>query len=356
MTNSKAKYHFDKKVKAGDYLAEYFKRTSIILQKNKPHDLVTMQWFTRAPKSVLAGINQTLALLKFSSPNYDKLKIWALKDGDHIKANEPVLKIEGHYYDFAFLEGVIDGILARNTSVATSAYELVKVAHKKPIIAMNDRADLYLNQQTDGYACYIGGIRYFVTQAAIAYLPQSKATQVIGTMPHALIQAYKGDTLAATIAFHQTFPQVPLVSLVDYHNDCVHEAVKVANYFGEKLWAVRLDTSNGLVDKYLEEHRAKYPPSADLHGVNPYLVRAVRQALDETGHQSVKIIVSSGFNVQKISEFEAQKTPVDIYGVGAALSKNKIEFTGDLVLLNGHDEAKVGRHNHLSSRLRKIIN
>lgn len=353
MATNKPKYFFSNAVQSGAYLAAYFERTTTILKKNKPNNIVTMQWFQREPQAILAGIEQVVALLEAVSPNFKGLKIWALTDGQTIKANEPVLKIEGHYQNFGFLEGMIDGILARNTSIATTAHELVKAAGKKPIIAMNDRADLYLNQPVDGYACYVGGIRRFVTEAATAYLPSRENVSVLGTMPHALIQSYNGDTLAATIAFHETFPKVPLVSLVDYNNDCVREALIVADYFGKKLWAVRLDTSSALTDKFLEANKHHYPPGAHLSGVSSYLVREVRKALDKNGHKHVKIIVSSGFNAHKIKDFEAKKVPVDIYGVGSALSKVKIEFTGDLVLLNGLPQAKIGRHDEKSTRLKR---
>lgn len=353
MAPIKHKYCFDEAVKSGAYLAAYFPRTAEILKKNKPKNLVTMQWFQREPKAVLAGIYQAIALLKEASPHFNDLKIWALNDGNIVKANEPVLKIEGHYQDFGFLEGMIDGILARNTSIATTAHQLVELVGGHRIIAMNDRADLYCNQPVDGYAAYVGGIRNFVTPAATTYLTSEAKVKVMGTMPHALIQAYNGDTLAATIAFHETFPRVPLVSLVDYNNDCVREALIVADYFKGELWAVRLDTSTALTDKFLETNRHHYPPGAHLNGVSSYLVRVVRKALDDNGHKHVKIIVSSGFNASKIADFERQKVPVDLYGVGNALSKVKIEFTGDLVLLNGLPQAKVGRHHEVSTRLQR---
>jgi nicotinate phosphoribosyltransferase len=71
--------------------------------------------------------------------------------------------------------------------------------------------------------------------------------------------------------------------------------------------------------------------------------------------QHVKIIVSSGFDVKKIAWFEAEKTPVDIYGVGEAITKERINFTGDIVLIDGKPQAKIGRKNIESGRLNDII-
>lgn len=348
------KFSFDPKIKENYYLADYFLKTTAILEKYKPNQLVTMQFFQRKENSVLCGIEQTIQLLKFASPNFSNLKIWALKDGDVIQPLEPVLKIEGHYQDFGWLEGMIDGILARNTSVATNSANVVQAANGKGLLNMNDRADLYINQATDGYASYIGGFKNFVSKAAIELIDDPKILPPSGTMPHALIQSFNGDVLQATIVFHETFPDVNLISLVDYHNDCVNEAVRVANHFGKKLFAVRLDTAGNLIDQTLQKNKDKYPVDADLYGVNKYLVQEVRKGLDAAGHNHVKIIVSSGFSAAKIKAFEAENIPVDIYGVGEALAKIGVSFTGDSVLIDGKPEAKVGRKNIESTRLVKI--
>lgn len=347
-------FKFDKKIKQGYYLANYFKKTTKILKEQKSNQIIMMQWFQRQENVILSGIDQTLALLKFACPNYKKLKIWSLKEGDLIQPLEPVLKIEGHYQDFGWLEGMIDGILARNSSIATNFNQILKSAKGKPVLNMNDRADLYVNQEFDGYAAYIGGCRDFVSDASIALITDSKVAKPSGTMPHALIQSFDGDILKATIAFNQTFPNDRLVSLVDYNNDCVNDAVKVANYFGDKLFGVRLDTAGNLIDETLQKKQSLYPKSAKLNGVSPYLVREVRKGLDDAGHKKVKIIVSSGFDAEKIAEFEKAKIPVDIYGVGNAIAKVNIGFTGDAVLIDGKPEAKVGRKNIESKRLKKI--
>jgi nicotinate phosphoribosyltransferase len=78
-------------------------------------------------------------------------------------------------------------------------------------------------------------------------------------------------------------------------------------------------------------------------GVNPELVRNVRRALDGEGFGHVKIVVSGGFTVEKIRQFEQQKIPVDAYGVGSSLFQGRFDFTADVVMLEGKPCAKVGR-------------
>ena len=52
---------------------------------------------------------------------------------------------------------------------------------------------------------------------------------------------------------------------------------------------------------------------------------------------------------------ELHHTPVDIYGVGTSLVTVNVGFTGDLVKLNGKDQAKEGRRDIPSTRLEKVI-
>ena len=89
--------------------------------------------------------------------------------------------------------------------------------------------------------------------------------------------------------------------------------------------------------------------------MNPWLIHALRQALDQEGFTHVQIIVSSGFNPEKIKWFEQEKAPVNLYGVGLYLITIHTNFTGDLVMLNGQPQAKVGRYLLPSDRLQRVI-
>ncbi|AGJ90954.1 nicotinate phosphoribosyltransferase [Mycoplasma putrefaciens] len=351
---NRIKFSFDSKVKDGYYIADYFKKTVQIMDQLNLNQKVTMQFFQRNDNVVLCGIDEVLSLLEFASPNYKDLEIWSLDDGQIINSKEPVLKITGRYQDFGWLEGMIDGILARNSSIATNAKKIIQAAKDKPVLNMFDRADSFRTLASDGYASYIGGFRNFVSQAALQYINDHRVMQPSGTMPHALIQAFEGDTLKAAKAFYKVFPNNNLIVLIDYDNDCVNTAIEVAKHFKDKLYAVRIDTSASLTDKYLEQNQKQYPSSTKLNGVSIELVKAVRKALDDFGCQKTKIIVSSGFDAEKIKEFEDANAPVDIYGVGSALASINIGFTGDAVLLDGKQQAKFGRKDILNPRLKRV--
>lgn len=336
------KFKFDQRIKDYYYSANYFKKTSLIIKQKTPNNKITMQFFQNQSNVMLCGINEVLELLK-TFTEFDQLMVEALDDGTIIEPGEPVLKISGPYYIFGYLEGIIDGILARRSSVATNCYQLIKAAKNKKVIFMADRADHYCNQQGDGYAAAIAQIKAQVTVAQQEWLLEQDK-ELVGTIPHSLIQNFNGDIIASLEAYNEVFPNDKLVALVDYDNDVINTSIKVAKHFGDKLYGVRVDTSINLIDKYFE-HNKKLYFNNDIKGVNPMLIKILRKELDKLGYNHIKIIVSSGFDTKKINWFEQENTPVDIYGVGASLLKINIQFTGDAVKLNNDDVAKYGRKN-----------
>ena len=346
-------FKFDERVGEGWFSAVYFLKTKEIAEKMTPNQIITMQFFQRTTDAVLCGTDGAIALLHQFAEEPETLEIKSLKDGDRISPYEAVLTVTGKYQQFGFLEGIIDGILARRTSVATNVYNVVKAARtsgkQKPIIFMGDRDDHFTQQAGDGYAAFIGGSTAQATHAMNEWWGKSG----MGTMPHALIQMFDGDIVKATQAYHETFPEDELVALVDYNNDVITDSLKVAHAFGNDLKCVRLDTSNALVDKYFlrNEHLMG---TFDPRGVNPELVYALRRALNAEGFYHVKIFVSGGFNEERIRYFENEQVPVDMYGVGRNLLQINIGFTGDNVLLNGKPQAKEGRKLWPNPRLETV--
>lgn len=341
-------FNFDPKLAEGFYSANYFLKSKKIVEENVPNHIVTMQWFQRREKAILCGIDESIALLHTFAINPEDLLIEALHDGDEISANEPVLKITGKYEHFGFLESVIDGILARRTSVATNVREVVNAAGDIPVFSMADRQDDYLTQIGDGYATYIGGIRRISTDAQ-GYWWGGKG---MGTMPHALIQIHGGDVLKAADSYKKSFPGEKVTALIDYHNNVVEDSLKLARHLKEELKGVRIDTSKSLIDHYFDD---KDTSGFDPHGVCKELVFALRNALDKEGFDYVNITVSSSFSLEKIREWVKEKVPVSMYGVGSYFVNNTTcGFTGDLVMLDGKPEAKEGRSNTPSDRLEKV--
>ena len=341
-------FNFPKSLGEGFYSANYFLKSNKIVRENCPNHIVTMQWFQRRDNSMLCGIDEAIAIIHTFAIHPEELVIEALNDGDIIMANEPVLKVTGKYENFGFLESVIDGVLARRTSVATNVKEVLDVAGNVPVFSMADRQDDYLTQVGDGYATYVAGINRVSTDAQGLWW----GGKGMGTMPHALIQICGGDVCKASDIYKKTFPNEKVTALIDYHNNVVRDSLILARHLKEELKAVRVDTSKALIDHYFDD---KDTSGFDPHGVCKELIFALRKALDDEGFNYVNIVVSSSFSKEKIKEWNELKVPVNLYGVGTSFVNNMTcGFTGDLVVLDGKEEAKEGRGNYPSSRLKKV--
>ncbi len=349
------------KMRSGYYSDTYFNRAREILARDGHYPHVRMQVFQRS-RSVLCGIDEGLAILKLCSgreergdwhDGWHELSVHALHDGDEIKPFETVLTIEGDYTLFAHLETCYLGVLSRRTRIATNAREIVTAANGKEVLFFPARFDHHQMQTGDGYAAYISGALGVSTDANAEWW----GSRGMGTVPHSLIAAYDGDTVVATEKFAEYIdPDVHVISLVDFENDCVETSLAVARALGKRLWGVRLDTSGTLVDRSLWSQMGTFRPT----GVVPQLVRNVREALDRSGFGYVKIVVSGGFDARKIREFEDDDVPVDAYAVGSAFfdGAGRFDFTADIVAIQ-RDGAwiechKVGRPERPNPRLARV--
>jgi len=334
------------RMREGYYSDKYFVRARETLLKDGHRPRVTMQVFGKTP-AFLGGIDEAIAILKLCAETWDELQVSALYDGDEIAPWETVLLIEGPYDAFANLETLYLGVLARRTRVGTNTRRVVEAARPKQVMFFPARHDHWLVQTGDGYAAHIAGAIGVSTDAQASWW----GSEGIGTVPHALIAAYGGDTVQASRKFAaHTDPAIRLITLVDFENDCVGTSLKVARALGERLFGVRLDTSETLVDQSVIPQMGTFRPT----GVNPQLVWNVRRALDKEGFQHVQIVVSGGFTVEKIRHFEEQGVPVDMYGVGSSLFQGRFDFTADVVLLEGRPCGKVGRSVRPNARLERV--
>jgi nicotinate phosphoribosyltransferase len=278
---------------------------------------------------------------------WDELEVCALHEGAPISPRETVLTIEGDYSLFAHLETVYLGCLARRSLIMRNVSEVVEAARGKEIFYFPARHDHWLVQTGDGWSAHVAGAIGVSTDAQASWW----GGRGIGTVPHGLIAAYGGDTVKAATVFASRFhEEMNITVLVDFENDSVKTALEVAEALGPKLWGVRLDTSETLVDRSLLDEMGGFRPT----GVNPRLVEKVRHALDRGGFPGVRIVASGGFTVQRIRDFEAAGVPVDAYGVGSSLIRGQNDFTADVVRLDGRPCAKVGREYSPNPRLERV--
>ncbi|PIE34744.1 nicotinate phosphoribosyltransferase [candidate division KSB3 bacterium] len=396
------------KIRAGYYSDKYFLRVSQILRKEQYSPNVLYQFFVRKPAIVVGldealailkyctgyyedekqadRLYQELREIQYklysASPNgdeeeilqlsadrykirqqlnhlwvncRDRIEVKALYDGDRVEPWEPLMTIEGPQQYFAYLETILLGVIARPTATATATAKVVKAARGKPILFFPARFDHFWVQATDGYAAMKAGAFGVSTDANADYW----GIEGLGTIPHALIGSYRGSTSEACLAFdRQIDDNVNRIALVDWDNDCIGTTLDVIKayakaYYGSedpghwpevvgpgarKLWGVRFDTGGSLRDKSV------VPQNKWSLGVCPELVYRARQVFDEYGLQKLNILVSGGFDAKRIEMFENLALPVDSYGVGSSLFKDKIDVTADVVEVEGKHCAKIGRN------------
>jgi nicotinate phosphoribosyltransferase len=343
------------RIRQGYYSDAYFVYTKAVLEAEKHHPHVMMQVFQKRD-SVLGGIDEAIAVLKLCSgheqegawvPGWNELEVHALREGDQIAPRETVMTIEGDYSLFAHLETVYLGTLARRSLIMRNVLEVVQAARGKQIFYFPARHDHWLVQTGDGWSAHVAGAIGVSTDAQASWW----GGRGIGTVPHGLIAAYGGDTVKAAAVFADHYhEEMNITVLVDFDNDSLRTALEVAEALGPRLWGVRLDTSEDLVDRALFDEMGGFKPT----GVNPRLVDKVRVALDKAGYGHVRIVASGGFTVQRIREFEAQGVPVDAYGVGSSLIRGDNDFTADVVITEGRPAAKVGRDYRPNPRLERV--
>ncbi|KXK15563.1 MAG: nicotinic acid phosphoribosyltransferase-like protein [Chloroflexi bacterium OLB14] len=376
---------------------------------------VEMQWFTRRMgKTTVVGVDKSLEMLRHCTGYFegdkfidtaDKLEVWAVHDGTTVKYDgdptkiQPVIKVRGRYRDFALIETPTLGILTRSSRVATNVYETLLASRGKPVLFFPARFDMHEVQAADGYAYNIAVQKFNLDKESDLGPFVSTDAQGDwwggaggGTVAHAAIASFLGDTAEAMMQFAHILPaHIPRIALVDFNNDSVRDTLRVLDsLFAKyrqlmdagkkdeaekyKLYGVRLDTSGSLRDVSVQ-------PLGDVTldlGVNPRLVFNVRQAIDqawetwnlpeawkEAGKEfcrSVKIVVSGGFNPEKIRKFEKLEVPVDIYAVGSYLFNNSnstsTDYTADVVRVKIHGEwvdmAKVGRKVGQNENLERV--
>jgi nicotinate phosphoribosyltransferase len=333
-------------IRQGLYTDKYFERAREILRADAHSSRVLMQ-VTGKAGGYLSGIDEAIAILKLCAEDWPSLTVTALYEGDEFEDWDTVMTIEGPYECFAHLETLYLGVLGRRTRICTNTRRLVEAARPKPVLFFGARHDYWGAQAGDGYAAYAGGASSVSTDAQASLFGGSG----IGTVPHSLIAAYDGDTVRASKAFADHVQGVDLIALVDYENDCVRTSLEVARALEGRLWGVRLDTSENLVDKSVIPQMGAFKPT----GVNPQLVWNVRNALDAEGFGEVKIVVSGGLNAARVRAFEEEKAPVDVYAIGSSIVHDgRFDFTGDIVLVDGKPQSKIGRELRQNPKLDRV--
>jgi nicotinate phosphoribosyltransferase len=338
------------RIRSGQFTEKYFDHVRDALRAGGRADARVLMQVASPTPGLLGGIDEAIAILKLGVADWSALEVTAMYEGDRVESWETVLTIDGPYEAFAHLETLYVGVLARRTLVCSGVRQAVEAARPKPVLFLGARHDHYAMQPGDGYSALVAGAQAVSTQAHGGFWASPK---LVGGAPHALAAAFGGDTALATRHFADAIgPGVDVIALVDYANDAVATSLAVARALEGRLWGVRLDTPDTMVDTSVQSMMGRFPPT----GVNPQLVWNVRNALDAEGFGDVKIVASGGFTPARIRAFEDEGVPVDAYGVGgsALAGGRRYDFVADVVQVDGAARSRVGREHRPNARLERV--
>lgn len=303
-------------------------------------------------------------------------------EGDWVGAGEPLLYLTGSFYQLVDLETLLLQKLGAACVAAYNAYTMCMDLPKVAFLAMDARHCAGVEmQEMMAYAAAVGsasarreaGVTGFIgtaNDATAHYFGQSRG---MGTMPHNVI-GYAGSTVRAAEMFVETFPNDPLTVLVDFFGREVTDGLEVCRRFPDlaadgKL-SLRLDTHGGrfiegldpqasyaVLERYVPHAIRRYRNDTELRyltgtGVSAAAIFHYREELNRAGFEKVRIVASSGFNVEKCKVMADVGAPMDVIGTGSHLPENWRETyaTADVIEYNGQPMVKVGREFLLKGR------
>ena len=303
-------------IRSGATTDAYFVKTRTVLASVGKLDVaVTAEIFSRK-SGIFAGLGEFLELLRDQD-----LIVEAVPEGERFEPKETLVRLRGSYAAFGLFETPLLGFLASSSGWATAARECVDAAQGKPVLSFGARhIHPAVASVMDKVAIQYGGCvnGSCVLGAALCGLEAS------GTVPHAAVLIV-GDTLSLASVYDSALPSTEKrIFLVDTFKDEVEESLRLAEAFGDRLDAVRLDTPH------------------ERGGVTVDLVREVRCKLDMASFNHVKIVVSGGLTPPRIAGLAS--AGADIFGVGSYIAHaSPIDMTLDIKEIEGKPVAKRGR-------------
>ena len=352
----------------------YFLRTRDIISSYGDTE-VTYAIFMRRP--VISALNPAIDWLeqivkeRKGSVNIKRCS----KEGSDVGAGEPLVYISGSMLLLVDLETALLQKIGATCVAAYNARSMVESLRKTSFLAMDarhcagaDMADLM------AYGAFVGSQRVKSESDAIGFIGCAtdktahlfENTKGLGTMPHALV-GYAGSTLKAAQMFHSTWPDEPLTVLVDYFGKEITDGLMVCRSFkklaDESTLSLRLDThgsryvegldvagSYAVLERNAPEAIRGFRTEQELKyligtGVSAAAVWHLREMLDNSGFEKVKIVASSGFGPEKCKVFSLANVPVDVIGTGSYLPSRWSETyaTADIISYGGKSQVKLGR-------------
>jgi nicotinate phosphoribosyltransferase len=220
----------------------------------------------------------------------------AVREGEVVFANEPLIRIKGPIIHCQLLETILLNIFNFQTLIATKAARIKLAAEQKPVLEFGlRRAQGFDGGLSASRAAYVGGCD--ATSNLLA--GRLYGIPVKGTHAHSWVMSFD-DELTAFEQYAAVMPN-NCIYLVDTYDTLggVANAIKVGRWLqqsGHKLSGIRLD-------------------SGDL----AYLSCEARRILDEHGFFDTKIYASNDLDEAIIASLIDQGAAIDVWGVGTNL-------------------------------------
>ena len=307
----------DNEILEGKTTDIYFLRTEEVLKKKGVNPKVVAEVITTdGDWAVLSGLEEAAHLLE--GKNVD---VYTMPEGTIFFPYQPVLRIEGHYLDFARYEPPLLGFLCHESGIATKAARIKLLAGDVTLISFGTR------RQHPALAAMIERCAYLGGMDAVSCVAGAEriGLKPTGTMPHALIICFgEGKHKEAWKAFDEVIDkEVPRICLCDTYYDEKTESIMAAEALGDSLRAVRLDTPTSRKGDFRR------------------IIEEVRWELDVRGYKNVGIFVSGGIGEEEVV---ALRDIVAGFGVGTSVSNAKcIDFALDIIEKEGEPCAKRGK-------------
>ena len=216
--------------------------------------------------------------------------VWALAEGEPVFPNEPLLRVTAPLIEAQLVETALLSTVLFQTSVASRASRMVRAAAGRPVFELGARrAHGAEAGALAGRAAFVGGCSGTSdVEAGLAFgLP------LAGTMAHSWVMSHDSET-ESFVRFIEMYGDQTVLLIDTYDSGRAVDRIAAARL---APFGVRIDSGDLLAE-----------------------TRAVRARLDGVGLAATKIFASGDLDERRIAELVEQCAPVDVFGVGTALS------------------------------------
>ena len=216
--------------------------------------------------------------------------VWGMAEGEPVFANEPLLRVTAPLVEAQVVETALLSTVLFQTSVASRASRMVRAAAGRPVFELGARrAHGAEAGALAGRAAFVGGCSGTSDlEAGLAF-----GVPLAGTMAHSWVMSHDSET-ESFVRFIEMYGEQTVLLIDTYDTGRAVDRIAAARL---APLGVRIDSGDLLTE-----------------------TRAVRARLDAAGLGATEIFASGDLDERRIAELVEQRAPIDVFGVGTALS------------------------------------